>query len=235
MINESRPYATPPGKRRITPVLKILLVIAALLAFIGLAFDVHPPLEITGLLLFVLLFLIITEMAGWKSHPSRDFRETVACPPGQPARKNSDNIADGLPESCAVFQDIDTGYGKIDYIILSRENGLFIVERKQHPGKITLTDSSLTINGVAPEQDFFVKILWYTFWLNEKVKTITNLDTVVTPMVVFTNASVEVSEPVKNVVITDVNNILRNIQKTKTDPQTAASLWAIYQSGAVMW
>ena len=231
MTNEPR----TDRKKRTSTVLKILLIITALLALLFVIFDFQHSLEITGFLFFVLLFWVITEIAGGKSTASHESNRTGASPVWKQVKTDAKIILNGLPESCAVFSDINTGYGNIDFIILSKENGLFIVECKQHPGTITATDSKLIINGVEPEQDFFVKILWYTFWLNEKVKTLTKLDAAVTPMVVFTNASVEVSDSIRGVIITDRNSILRNIQKIKVDPQIAASLWSIYGSGVVMW
>ncbi len=220
---------------KISPFLGILLVVTTLLALFFLASGIQPLPEITGLLFFSLLFWIITEKAGWKADPLKGPEITGIHTAAPQVQGDAAAVTKGLPDSCAAFQGIDTDYGRIDYILVSRENGLFVVECKQHPGHVTLSGSRLTINNTEPEQDFFVKILWYAFWLREKVKATTGLDAVITPMIVFPNASVDVSEPVNNVIITDSKNILKNIQKTIIDPRTASELWKIYESGAVMW
>jgi len=192
---------------------------------------VHIKAEIIGLIALVLVFWLITEITGWKSSTAPyDLNTSANIIKNATERRMFGN----LPTDCAVFHDIDTGHERIDHILLSREYGLFIIETKQHPGRVTAT-SSLLINQLAPEQDFFVRILWNTFWLREKVRKSTKLDVTVTPVIVFENATVDATEPINGVLITDPDNLSTIIRKTTVNANQTTSLWTFYKDGAQIW
>jgi hypothetical protein len=212
--------------------LKVLLVIVGMMAAIATIFHVHILPEIIGLTGLVLTFWLITEATGWKSTPVPDEFISSA---GPGTGVLADRMFRSLPDDCTVFHDIDTGYGRIEHILLSRKYGLFVIETKQHPGKVTSAESLLVINNLPPEQDFFVKVLWNSFWLREKVRESSRLDALVTPVIVFANATVDVIEPVNGVIVTDPDGLPASILKAKINPEISASLWAIHESGALVW
>jgi len=220
-----------PG-RVTSPFLKLLLTVSILLVLITAIFHVRVLPEIIGFTGLVLVFWLLTEAAGWKSDGApHDFPSTGKWTANVSARQMFLN----LPGTCGVFHDINTGHAKIDHVILSREHGLFVIEVKDHPGKVSCANAQLLINNLPPKQDFFVKILWNSLWLMERARTATKLEVTVTPIIVFSNATVDMAETVNGVVITTPDRLPENILNTKIDPDISASLWKIHESGALPW
>ncbi len=76
-----------------------------------------------------------------------------------------------LPDSYAVFHDIETPYGNIDHVAVNIENGkVFLIETKSHYGTVTHYGTEIRINGKVPEKDFTSQALKNTFWLKDELK-----------------------------------------------------------------
>ncbi|MDD4869321.1 MAG: nuclease-related domain-containing protein [Kiritimatiellae bacterium] len=201
------------------------------MAVIATLLHVQIPIEIIGLTGLVFAFWIITEaMSGKSTATSSKFDSSV-----RPETDGADRVFHNLPQDCTVFHNINTGYGYIEYILLSKEHGLFIIETKQLSGKVTSVDSLLAINNLTPEQDFFVKILWNSLWLREHVLKSTKLDATITSVVIFVNATVDVTEPINGVIITNPESFPAILRKVKTNPNISSNLWALHKSGVQIW
>lgn len=209
-----------------------ILVVVGLLAAAANFFFTNMLCEIAGMAVLVFVFWWITEIMGWKSAAVPAEFNSCTCVENN---TTAERMFRNLPENCAVFHNIDTGYGRIEHILLSKEHGFFVIETKHHPGKVTATDTFILINNLAPEQDFAAKILWYAFWLMERVRRSRGPEIKVTPVIVFDNAVVDVPEQVNGMIITDPDNFSANIRKAKIDPETAACLWTLHQSGELTW
>jgi hypothetical protein len=78
--------------------------------------------------------------------------------------------------------------------------------------------AGILINGKQPEKDFIRQILNNTYWLRERITQISGVQPWITPVLVFTNAFVPYSKPVKNIHVINQRYLVKTIkEKTKVD------------------
>jgi hypothetical protein len=134
------------------------------------------------------------------------------------------HILDGLgPDFCALH-DIDSQFGNIDHIVLSRLNGTFLIETKAHGGKVTVLEDRLLVNGRPPEKDFIKQSLNNSYWLKARFTEALGLDVWITPIVVFTNAFVSRSKPIKGVRVINKKYLRDELQRGHSNP-ASIELW----------
>ncbi len=121
-------------------------------------------------------------------------------------------ILDDLGPDFYALHDIESQHGNIDHIVLSRLNGVFLVETKAHGGRVTVIDDRLLVNGHPPEKDFIAQSLRNTYWLKQRFAEAFSQDVWIAPVIVFANAFVSRSKPIKGVAVVNkkyLNNMLR--------------------------
>ena len=153
-----------------------------------------------GLSGFGLLALVIGLKVGADILMSRSDRYTKLerrAVRGARGEEQIGHILDGLGPDFYTLHDIDSQFGNIDHIVLSRFNGAFLIETKAHGGKVTVLEDHLLVNGRPPEKDFIKQSLSNTYWLKERLAEALGLDVWITPVVVFANAFVSRSKPIK--------------------------------------
>jgi hypothetical protein len=112
--------------------------------------------------------------------------------------------------------------------VIVKESGLFLLETKAHGGRISVKEGRLLVNGHDPEKDFIAQALHNRYWLREKTRPVLNLEPWITPVLVFTNAFVERTAPVKGVKITNKNYLLSILLK----PNSKAGDSAVWENRA---
>jgi hypothetical protein len=122
-----------------------------------------------------------------------------ATPPSGPELETIEEILSNLQGKHCTFKDVTSRYGNIDYVILSQDRGVFLLETKPHSGRVSVVDCKLRVNGKLPEKDFVAAALRNTYWLIEEIRNVTAMETLVTPLIVFTNASVETGRSLKGI------------------------------------
>jgi hypothetical protein len=135
-------------------------------------------------------------------------------------------ILSGLGEEYAVLHDVVSPYGNIDHIVLSKEHGIFLIETKAHSGTVDATGDNLLVNGKPPEKDFIKQTLSNTYWLREKVKEVTGGTAWITPILVFTNAFVKSSRPIKGIRVVNKKYLLAAIQRCSNRGNMSADIWS---------
>lgn len=110
---------------------------------------------------------------------------------------------------------MESEFGNIDHVVLSREHGVFLIETKAHGGKVTVVDGKVQVNGKPPEKDFIAQTVRNTQWLSGRLEGITGVTAWVNSSIVFTNAFVEWSRPVKGITVTNKKFLLSNIQRVR--------------------
>jgi hypothetical protein len=133
-------------------------------------------------------------------------------------------ILDSLGDGYLVIHDIVSPYGNIDHIVIGKHAGLFLIETKAHGGRISVVNGRVLINGHEPEKDFIAQALKNTYWLRDKVREVTGLEIWIRPVLVFANAFVEQTPPIKGVQIVNQKYLSRLLQQPDRWQQTAA-LW----------
>lgn len=89
-----------------------------------------------------------------------------------------------------------------------------------------MVEGRLLVNGHEPEKDFIAQALKNTYWLREKIGLVLPAQVWITPLVVFTNAFVERTAPVKGVAI--INK--KFLANTLTRPKAKAPAVAVWEN-----
>jgi hypothetical protein len=118
---------------------------------------------------------------------------------GAVAEEKIEQILDQLDDEHFVIHDVTSEYGNIDHVILSKAHGVFLIETKAHGGRVAVVDGKIQVNGRAPEKDFIAQTIRNTYWLAGQLQEITGTNAWVNSFIVFTNAFVDKSRPVKGV------------------------------------
>lgn len=214
------------SRRRSSAIIMSLLALGMVI-LVYLALQNHKALGISGigvLILFMLLRIIpdITE-----TKVKRKKKEERRAVRGAIAEERVGDLLEELSEDYCVFHDIESPYGNIDHIVLGKYSGVFLIETKSHGGKVSIVDGRLLVNGKLPEKDFIAQALMNTYWLRDRISEIVGVKVWITPIIVFTNAFVSPTKPVKGVSVINKKYLHDLINKTNRSGVTAAKLWEI--------
>lgn len=80
------------------------------------------------------------------------------------------------------------------------------------------------VNGHEPEKDFIAQTLRNTYWLRDKLSQEVGITAWITPVLVFTNAFVVPTPPVRGIVIVNQKYLVNTLQKPSGKGQ-AATIW----------
>jgi hypothetical protein len=149
----------------------------------------------------VLLMLVLVGPKITENILDKKLKESDRAIRGAKAEEKIGDLLDGLKENYLVVHDINCAYGNIDHLVISQKGNLFMVETKSHHGKITVDDGRVLLNGHDPEKDFIAQSLRNSYWLRDLIGNETGTKPWVTPLLVFTNAYVIASKPVKGVYV----------------------------------
>jgi hypothetical protein len=177
-----------------------IIGVSALVIFIVLAYskNIRGVLGGTGfLIVFFLGVPMITKIID--RAVEKKLKEEKRALRGAKGEENIGSLLSGLSEDFYVLHDIESPYGNIDHIVFSRHNGIFLVETKAHGGKVRVEGDRLLVNGKVPEKDFIAQALKNSYWLRDEIGELIGPTPWITPAVVFSNAFVTSSKPVKGV------------------------------------
>ena len=172
-----------------------------------------------------LFFLAVFILRLVDDHSYRQMKTVHRAERGAKAEEQVDNLLDRLDNSYVVLNDIESPNGNIDHLIISQQNGIYLLETKSHWGKITLQDNKILLNGQATEKDFVNQALSNSYWVKEQVKNVTGLSPWITPIVVFTNAFVEYGPPIKGVRVMNQRFLLNFLCKPVQRSSNNLKIW----------
>ena len=112
-----------------------------------------------------------------------------------------------------VIHDVTADYGNIDHVVIGKDGNVFMIETKAHGGKVTIQKDHVLVNGHPPEKDFIKQSLRNSYWLRDKIETVTGIKPFVVPILVFTNAMVGYYPPCRGVHLTYGKNLLKTIER----------------------
>jgi hypothetical protein len=214
------------GKRRFSAIMIGVFAMVLVIA-VYLVMQNHEALGVSGIGLLVLLMLIriIPDIAEGKiNRKEKEERRAVR---GAIAEEKVAGFLEGLGEDYCIFHDVESPYGNIDHVVLGKTSGLFLLETKSHGGKVTVIDGRLLVNGKYPEKDFIAQTLRNTYWLRDKVSEIAGVNVWVTPVIVFTNAFVSPTKPVKGVHIINRKYMNKLLESTDRSGSATKKLWEV--------
>ncbi len=107
---------------------------------------------------------------------------------GQQGEHRAEQVLRALPDSYTVFRDVILGpFGNIDYVVVG-PNGVFVVEVKNHVGRIAFNGTELTRNGrPIREKDLLKQATRQSFQIREYLEQQAGIRTYVTAILLFTN------------------------------------------------
>jgi hypothetical protein len=148
-----------------------------------------------------------------KSTPTLHEEETVG------------ELLNSLDEGFDLVNNIHTPAGKIEHLVLSRENGVFVINVCDQIGKIDLSAGTLKVNGEGLNDDPILKVIDDTAWVRQKIRETTGIVAWVKPVIVFTHAHVEEGMPLKGVTLIQKGHLLRLLYRTNTPINRMSMLW----------
>jgi hypothetical protein len=176
-----------------------------------------------GVLALIVIVRILVDFGG--SYDKRSRRSEKRAERGAEAEEEIGDLLDKLDDGFEVIHDVTSPHGNIDHIVISKNNGLFLIETKSHHGRVGFEGDDLLINGDEPEKNFIAQTLKNTYWLKEKVSEALGLNIWITPVLVFTNAFVPYHKPIKGVIVTNKKFLLGAIQKPHNVNPVNLKLW----------
>lgn len=212
------------SKRRRNAIIMAVIAMAMIL-LIGLVLQNSKALGIGGIGVLVLLMLlrIIPDVTDIKLRQKKN--EERRAVRGAIAEERVGDLLEQLGEDYCVFHDIVSPYGNIDHVVLGKYNGVFLIETKSHGGKVSVADEIILVNGKPPEKDFITQSLKNTFWLRDMLNGAIGEKAWITPVIVFSNAFVPATKPVKGVYILNKKYLNTLIDKRKAPADIAAKIW----------
>jgi hypothetical protein len=194
--------------------LKLGLALAlCLLALVGLAFCAAKP----GLVVLVLPGLLLVRLWLQRVDTKLDrswAQEKRALRGAKGEEKVADLLAQ-LGDGYAIYHDLPSPYGNIDHLVLSRTQGLFLIETKAHGGRVRCEGANLLVNGKPPEKDFLAQVHRNRCWLRDELQRRLGAEVSVHGLLVFANAFVENVGYAKGVKVLPGRFLLNTLRQTK--------------------
>ncbi len=211
------------ARRRSAGLTYLILGLGVAIALVVIASN-PQALGVTSLGLLALIILVKIFSDLLTSRADRLFKAEKRAIRGARGEEAIEYILDSLGSNFVVLHDIECSYGNIDHIVLSQSNGVFLIETKAHGGKVEVVNERLLVNGKPPEKDFIAQAMRNVYWLKEKFNVAFGLNVWITPVIVFTNAFVPPTKPVKGVVIVNKKYLTNELCRGRSTV-AAADLW----------
>ena len=206
---------------------------AVWIGVIGIAFVIvlwlllqnSKALEIGGIGILVLLVLMRVVPGIIDRQVDKKLKEEKRAIRGAKGEEKIGELLAGLPEDFRVLHDIESPYGNIDHIVIGKNAGIFLLETKAHGGRVEVNGETLLVNGKLPEKDFIARALRNSYRLRDEISQIVGAKPWITPILVFTNAFVPTTRPVKGVSIINKKFLLNLLQKTNRPNALNELVW----------
>ncbi len=150
------------------------------------------------LVLFVLMIVVWNVFDHRIDHKLKTEKRAIRGAKGEEAVAST---LEELGENYYILHDVESPYGNIDHVIIGKFKGVFLIETKAHGGRVEVNNSCLLVNGKVPEKNFISQALKNTYWLRDELSNIIGEKPWITPVIVFSNAFVSQTSPIKGVAI----------------------------------
>jgi hypothetical protein len=176
-----------------------------------------------GILILLVLLRVVPDLIDRRV--GKKLKEEKRAIRGAKAEEKIGEILAGLSDEYYVLNDIESPYGNIDHIVIGENSGIFLIETKAHGGKVEVDGETLMVNGKLPEKDFIGQALRNSYWLRDEISQIVGSKPWITPIIVFTNAFVLPTRPIKGVSIVNKKYLLNVLHKTNRPNAVNAQVW----------
>jgi hypothetical protein len=211
------------GRRKQGILWGIVAIIALIVIFVILQNPQNFGVGGIGFLVLLVAMRVIVDQ--FDSYSSRQAKKVRRADRGAEAEEKIGGLLDNLDSDFEVLHDVDSPFGNIDHLVISRQGGIYLLETKSHRGTITTTDTQILLNGHDPEKDFVSQALKNSYWLRDEVEKVVAQRPWITPVVVFTNAFVKSAQPVKGVRVINQKYLLNLLKKPASASAVNSQVW----------
>ncbi len=207
----------------------ICLFVIILIGGMGLLVQYNKTLRLdpTITIIFVIICLSSFKWFPWIMNPLFDKWEKYK--QGAKAEEKVGKILQSLGAGFVVINDIQTGRGNIDHVVISKTGQVIVIETKSHRGYLEIDGDKLFINDHKTEKDFIQQTLGNTYWLREKIIGLVKMKFWVTPVIVFTSMYVPENPPIKGVYLVNSRYLKKFILDTSSNFQKN-DIWELRQT-----
>ena len=160
-----------------------------------------------GLTVMVIVSVKIHHWAEAMGDKNKKFTDrAIAWKQGAVAEEGVDGLLEALPNNYFVINDFVTKKGTTDYIVVGPK-GILTIETKNHKGVVTNNGEKLLRDGHPFEKDFIEQAWAQSYFVRDLLaeKGVCALRT--QPVIVFTDADVQVKERVRGVQIIGIKDL----------------------------
>jgi len=213
------------AKKRRQSALWTVLIGIAVLVVLWLFLQNSKVLGIGGIGILILIVLLRIVPNLIDRRVGKKLKEEKRAIRGAKAEEKIGEILADLSDDFHVLNDIESPYGNIDHIVIGKNAGIFLLETKAHGGKVIVDGETLLVNGKLPEKDFIAQALRNSYWLRDEISQIVGSKPWITPIIVFTNAFVSPTRPIKGVSIVNKKYLLNVLYKANRPNAVNAQVW----------
>lgn len=222
------PYVAGASTRRMARQRRtraILFAVGGLagVALLGVAIQNGSALGSGGLLVLYALLLTLPRLL--EKSLDRRMKRVDDAVRGAEGEEQVGRILENLGESYLTLHDVESPFGNIDHIVISRQGGIFLLETKAHRGRVDVIDGRLLLNQRRPEKDFISQVLRNTYWLRDQAAPAVGDQPWITALLVFTNAFVPRAAPIKGVRILNKRFLLEALQENGSHSGLNERIW----------
>jgi hypothetical protein len=181
------------------------------------------PSSSIKLLLFALVMYCIIDFILKKEKQSKKLKATYA--KGAKGEIEIGQILAQLGGDFAVWHDVAGKYGNFDHVVLSKSGQLFMIETKANGGRVRVVGEKILINNYEPDKNMIRQCTSNWMALRDTVQARTGKTVFVIPLLVFTNAFVERSKPVKSIRIINKKFLKQAIYENCRGKVDRTHLW----------
>jgi hypothetical protein len=159
-----------------------------------------------GLTVMVIVSVKIFHLAETMGDKNKKFTDrAIAWKQGAVAEESVDGLLEALPNNYFVISDFVTKKGTTDYIVVGPK-GILTIETKSHKGIVTNNGGNLLRDGHLFEEDIIKQTWAQSYFVRDLLaeKGVCALRT--QPVIVFTDADVQVKEKVRGVKIIGIKD-----------------------------
>ncbi|NTV45753.1 MAG: NERD domain-containing protein [Chlorobiales bacterium] len=130
-----------------------------------------------------------------------------------------------LNENQIALFDIEGPFGNIDHVVVSRDNGVFLILKKAYRGKVEFRDGQLLINDKPPEKDFITEALQNAHWFAHKLQHTVGVKTQVMPIIAFTRTAVPAGIQINGIPVICFGELADILNQQRFDILGNGELW----------
>ncbi len=136
-------------------------------------------------------------------------------------------LLEGLGSEYYFINAVTSPYGRIDYVVLNQRKGAFLLMVEVLQGMVSVNDGQVVANGKPAPVDYPAKMLQQAYWFKDEMVRLSGTRPWITPVVVFTHASVTANKPVNGVLLTNWSILTKVLQNEGRPVASNSAIWEI--------